>query len=85
MGERDQQVGLFRSLIWTRPQKIYAELLTTNSNMPWSKKAISIIIADCFLAVCGANYYISLLYRIFFASSLRGYAEAQDTRTYLQS
>ena len=46
------------------------------------QKAISIIIADCFFAVCGVIYYISQLYRIFFASSLHGYVEAQGTRIY---
>ena len=31
------------------PQKIYAELLTTNSNMPWSKKQSALLLLIAFL------------------------------------
>ncbi len=41
--------GKIISLIWTRPQKIYAELLTTNSNMPWSKKQSALLLLIAFL------------------------------------
>ena len=51
----------------------------------WSKKAASIIIAGRFFAVCRVNYDISQQYRVFFASSLHGYVEAQDTRIYRQN